>query len=92
MTDAGKSTSNAFSYKNLSVEQAQFLLDHGLNPNMDCGFGYPAVAHQASNKDVLKLLVAHGADVNLAVTTFRGNALARACTMYNYICRKRNGE
>lgn len=82
-TNVGKSTSNAFSYKNLSVEQAYFLLTNGLNPNMDCGFGYPAVAHQADNKDVLNLLIENGADVNLAVKDYNGNALARACTTHN---------
>ena len=46
-TNVGKSTSNAFSYKDLSVEQAQFLMDNGLDPNIDCGFGYSAVAQQA---------------------------------------------
>lgn len=82
-TNVGKSTSNAFSYMNLSVEQAQFLLDNGLNPDMDCGFGYSAVAHQADNKDVLELLIKNGADINLAVKSYNGNALARACTTCN---------
>lgn len=82
-TNVGKSTSNAFSYKDLSVEQAQFLMDNGLDPNIDCGFGYSAVAHQADNKDVLDLLIKNGADVNLSVKSYNGNALARACTTYN---------
>ncbi len=82
-TNVGKSTSNAFYYKNLSAEQAQFLIDNGLNPNMDCGFGYSAVAHQADNKDVLDVLIKNGADINLAVKSYNGNALARACTTCN---------
>lgn len=82
-TNTGKSTANAFSYKNLTAEQVRFLLNNGLNPNMDCGYGYPAVAHQAANKEILGVLVENGADVNLAVVSYNGNALARACTIHN---------
>lgn len=79
-TNTGKSTSNAFSYKNLTAEHVQFLLDNGLNPNADCGFGYPAVAHQASNKEALECLIQNGADINYVAVAYRGNALARACS------------
>lgn len=82
-TNAGKTTANAFSYRDLNAEQARFLIDNGLDPNTDCGYGYTAVAHQASNKEVLECLVENGADVDLALSTISGNALARACQNLN---------
>ena len=40
----GKTTRNAFSFKCLTPEHIQFLVDNGLEVNADCGNGLPAVA------------------------------------------------
>ena len=46
----GKTTRNAFSFKCLTPEHIQFLVDNGLEVNADCGNGLPAVAFHAANK------------------------------------------
>ncbi len=75
----GKTSCNAFSYSNLKPCHIQFLIDNGLEPNADCGFGYPAVKFHAANKDNLKCLLDNGADIDFAAVPYRGNALASAC-------------
>lgn len=75
----GRTTCNAFSYGNLKPCHIQFLIDNGLQPNADCGFGYPAVKFHAANKDNLKCLLDNGADIDFAAVPYRGNALASAC-------------
>ena len=82
-TNVGKSTCNAFYYKNLSAEHIQFLIDNGLNPNSDCGFGYPAISHQASNKEAVNCLLKNGADINYVAVQHRECALGRACSTLN---------
>lgn len=79
----GKDKCNALSYKNLTPAHIQFLIDNGLDVNSDCGFGFPAVAYQADNKENLKCLIDNGADVNCVVVMFRGTALVKACFELN---------
>lgn len=76
----GKTTCNAFSYRNLKPFHIQFLIDNGLEANADCGFGYPAISFHAADKDNLKCLLDNGADINFTAVPYRGNALARACS------------
>ena len=75
----GKTTLNAFSFKNLTPKHIQFLIDNGLEANADCGYGYPAVYFHASNKENLKCLIENGADVNYVASNIRGTALTGAC-------------
>ena len=75
----GKTTQNAFSFKNLTPKHIQFLIDNGLEVNADCGYGYPAVYFHASNKENLKCLIENGADINYVASDFRGSALMGAC-------------
>ena len=82
-TSRGKSTCNAFSYRNLKPYHIQFLIDNGLEVNADCGFGYPAVAFLADNKDNLKCLLQNGADIDYIAVSYRGNALTKACSSLN---------
>ena len=77
-TDRGKTTCNAFSYRNLTPKHIQFLVDRGLDINADCGFGEPAIDFHACNKENIDCLIKNGADVNL-VLGFLGTPLARAC-------------
>jgi len=79
-TSKGKTTCNAFSYRNLTPEHIQFLIDNGLEVNADCGFGYPAVAFHAANRDNLKCLLKNGADINYIAVSYRGSALTKACS------------
>lgn len=76
----GKTTCNAFYFKNLTPKHIQFLIDNGLEVNVDCGFGYTAVAYHAAIKENLKCLIDNGADVDFVVSSFNGTALKRACT------------
>lgn len=82
-TNRGKTTGNAFSYRNLTPKHIQFLVDHGLEVNADCGFGLPAIAFHADNKENLKCLLENGADVNYVAVFHRGTALANACATVN---------
>ncbi len=82
-TAAGKTSCNAFSYKNLTPAHIRFLAENGLDVNSDCGFGYPAIAFQASDRDNLRCLLDHGADPDLVLTPYRETALARACSMHD---------
>ena len=75
----GKDKCNAMSYKNLTPEHIRFLIDNGLDVNSDCGFGYPAIAFQAYDKENLKCLLENGADINCVVESYRGTALTKAC-------------
>lgn len=79
-TGRGKTTCNAFSYRNLTPEHIQFLIDNGLEVNGDCGFGYPPVAFHAANKENLKCLLKNGADIDYIAVFYRGSALAKACS------------
>ena len=75
----GKTTRNAFSFKCLTPEHIQFLVDNGLEVNADCGNGLPAVAFHAANKENLLCLIKNGADVNYVASSFNGSALFYAC-------------
>ena len=79
-TNRGKCTNNAFSYSNLTPEHIQFLVDNGLEVNADCGFGYPAIAFHAAKKENLKCFLENGADVDFVAVSYRGSALAIACS------------
>lgn len=79
-TGKGRTTCNAFSYRNLTPEHIQFLIDNGLEVNGDCGFGYPPIAFHAANKDNLRCLLKNGADINYVAVSYRGSALERACS------------
>ncbi len=84
-TNKGKTTSNVFTYRNLTPAHIQFLIDNGLDINTDCGCGYSALAFQAHNKDNLKCLIDNGADIDLVVIGYRGTALARAVSMIDAV-------
>jgi len=79
----GKTTLNAFSFKNLTPKHIQFLVDNGLEVNADCGYGYPAVYFHASNEENLKCLIENGADVDYIASNIRGNALTGVCQTLN---------
>lgn len=70
-TGRGKTTCNAFSYRNLTHKHIQFLIDNGLEVNGDCGFGYPPVAFHAANRDNLKCLLKNGAEINYIAVFYR---------------------
>ncbi len=70
---------NAFSYKNLTPAHIQFLVDSGLEVNSNCGYGYPAITFQASNKENLRCLLDNGADIECVVSPKLGTPLAIAC-------------
>ena len=74
-TERGKTTTNAFSVSGLTTKHARFLIENGFNMNSDCGFGYPAVAFQADNKPVLKLMLESGAKLDFVVDAENGSAL-----------------
>ena len=84
----GKDRCNALYHKNLTPEHIQFLVDNGLDPNSDCGFGYPAIAYHADNKDNLNCLLKNGAEINCIVFGYRGTALERACESQNPVAVK----
>ncbi|MDE7297809.1 MAG: hypothetical protein K2N94_03125 [Lachnospiraceae bacterium] len=71
----GKTTCNAFSFKGLTPAHIQFLIDQGLDPNADCGFGRTAVYFQAYSLENLQCLIQNGADVDLTISNLTGNAL-----------------
>lgn len=79
-TNKGKTTCNAFSYRNLTPQHIQFLIDNGLEVNGDRGFGYPPVAFHAANKENLKCLLKNGADIDYIAVFYRGSALSKACS------------
>ena len=79
-TNRGATTCNALSYRNLTPAHIQFLIDNGLDVNADCGWGYSTVALQAGNKDNLKCLLDHGADINCIIKEYNGSAVSRACS------------
>lgn len=79
-TNRGATTCNALSYRNLTPEHIQFLIENGLDVNADCGWGYSAVGLQAGNKENLKCLLEHGADIDCIIKEYRGSALSRACS------------
>ena len=83
-TSRGKSTCNAFSYRNLKPYHIQFLIDNGLEVNADCGFGYPAVAFLADNKDNLKCLLQNGADIDkaLSIVDYDGSGNVKPYDIY----------
>lgn len=78
-TPRGSSTCNAFSYKNLTPEHIQFLIDSGLDCNADCGYLNPAVVFQSGNLQNLQCLVKNGADINRVLFEDNGTALQQAC-------------
>ncbi len=81
--ERGKSTANAFSISGLNVKQARFLIENGFNLNSDCGFGYPAIAFQADNRAILKLLLEYRANINCVVDVSKGSALFYAANTNN---------
>lgn len=71
----GMTTCNAFSFQGLTPAHIRFLIEAGLNPNMDCGYGHTAAVFQAYNLENLQCLIENGADINLSLTKWGGNAL-----------------
>lgn len=74
-TNKGKTTRNILSYKGLTPAHIQFVLDNGLDVNGDAGWNRPPVAHQAYSLENLKCLIENGADVDLYLNSYYGNAL-----------------
>lgn len=87
-TGRGKTTCNAFSFQNLTPKHIQFLVDNGLEVNADCGYGYPAVAFHAGNKENLKCLLENGADIDYIAVSYRGSALTKACSTLDAVAVK----
>lgn len=73
---------NAFGYTRRK-ENLKFLVENGLNPNEDCGEGYPAIIYQlASNYDSIIYLKEQGADLDLAMKyAIKNNHLAGMCNL-----------
>mgnify|MGYP004675232261 CR=1 FL=1 len=73
---------NAFGYTRRK-ENLKFLVENGLNPNEDCGEGYPAIIYQlASNYDCIIYLKEQGADLDLAMKyAIKNNHLAGMCNL-----------
>lgn len=74
-TNRGKTTTNILSYKGLTPAHIQFVLDNGLDVNGDAGWNRPPVAHQAYSLENLQCLIENGADVDLYLNSYYGNAL-----------------
>ena len=87
-TNKGKTTCNALSYKRLTPAHIQFLIDNGIDINADCGWGYPAVALQAHDMDNLRCLLENGADIDLVVVSYRGNALTHVASITDAVAVK----
>lgn len=82
-TNRGKTTSNALSYKGLTPAHIQFLIDNGIDVNKDAGWNRPAVAHQSYSLDNLRCLIDNGADVDLYLNSYYGNAMHYAALGHN---------
>lgn len=82
-TNRGKTTCNILSYRGLTPVHIQFLIDQGINVNADCGRGLPAVAYQSYSLDNLHCLIDNGADVNLMLSNYAGNALFLAAMRHD---------
>ena len=63
--DATYNGYNAF-YYTMSIEKLKFFVEKGLDPNEDCGAGYPAIVYQCY-KDAIDLLKQYNADLDLAM-------------------------
>lgn len=74
-TIRGKTTSNTLSYKGLTPAHIQFLIDNGIDVNVDAGLSRPPVAHQAYSQENLRCLIENGADIDLYLNGYYGNAL-----------------
>ncbi len=80
----------AASYEILDV--VQFLLKNGLNPNLRNRAQETPLLRALvnkkeisnNNKEVIKILLAHGADIY--TSTSRGNTIAKACIEYDKAC------
>lgn len=72
-TDRGKTTTNVFTYKNLTVDHLLFLIENGIDVNADSGFGLTPAAFLADDIELLKCLIEHGADIDHSVPTSYGN-------------------
>jgi hypothetical protein len=86
-TNRGKTTSNAFSYENLTPKHIQFLVEQGLEINADCGFGHSAIFFHSDNKENLRCLIENGADINY-VDIWGYTALSSACSSCKAIAVK----
>ena len=77
-TNRGKTTSNVFTYKHLTIEHLRFLIENGIDVNADSGAGHTPATFLADDIDLLKCLIEHGADIDYAIPMSycsRGNAL-----------------
>lgn len=77
-TNRGKTTSNVFTYKNLTIEHLRFLIENGIDVNADSGSGHTPATFLADDIELLKCLIEHGADIDYAIPMSygsRGNAL-----------------
>ena len=77
-TNRGKTTSNVFTYKNLTIEHLCFLIERGIDLNADSGFGHTPATFLADDINLLKCLIEHGADIDYDIPMSygsRGNAL-----------------
>jgi len=74
-TARSRTTENAFSFKGLTEEHVAFLAENGIDLNADCGWGETPATKLADDMNLLKILIAHGVDINFAADTRTGNAL-----------------
>lgn len=74
-TARSRTTENAFSFKDLTEEHVAFLAENGIDLNADCGWGETPATKLADDVNLLKILIAHGADINFAADARAGNAL-----------------
>lgn len=72
-TNKGKTTSNVFTYKNLTIEHLRFLIENGIDVNADSGSGHTPAAFLADDTELLKYLIEHGADIDYAIPMSYGS-------------------
>ena len=82
-TNRGKTTNNILSYKGLTPAHIQFVLDNGFDVNGNAGENRPPMAYQAYSLENLQCLIENGADVDLYLNSYYGNALHYAALRHN---------
>ena len=89
--DATYKKLNAFAYANIK-DNLKFLVENGLDPNKDCGEGYPAIVyHINSHSSCILYLKEQGADLDLAMEyAKRKNNIAGMCNLMECGAKKEN--
>ena len=64
--DATYNGLNAFAFS-MSIPQMKFFIERGLDPNKDCGRGFPAIVYQCGSKSSIEFLKKYNVDLDLAM-------------------------